>query len=252
LIYSVVCTDVNAYVGWQCELLEYTWRRAAQPGDLVRVVTCREDVPLPRHRHARVLRVDPPEATQGYKAIERLFALQQWLERERPDGTVLVIDPDVVFRRAVIGECERGAPRAQFWADYTPVSPHTQAATWPMLIHSADLEMLLPRWIAFTEGIYAATHRWESDMHALVSAAAACGLEFSLEAIGAFVGWPDEVVGECPLVHYCQGVVSTDGELLWTKRSYRPWTRVPGAERARHGYCRDLLALVDEYAATMS
>jgi hypothetical protein len=240
LIYTVVSTDVNPYIDWQCELLEYTWRRAAQPGELIRIVTCTGDVPLPRHRHARPVRMTPHQSAHDYKPFER------------PEGTVLVVDPDVVFRRAIAGEASRGAPRAQLWVDYTPVSPRTQAATWPMLIHTADLEGLLPRWISFTAAIHRATHRWESDMHALVSAAAASGLTFSLEAIAAFVGWPDQVVGECPLVHYCQDVVSVDGEVLWTKRSYRPWARVPGAGRARHGYCRDLLALVDEYAGSVS
>ncbi len=257
MIYTVVCTDVNPYVDWQCELLEYTWKRAAQPGALLRLVTCEETVALPRHRHAEVLRVAPTAGQDarrdlGYKAFERLFALQHWMETARPEGTVLIIDPDVVFRRVVSGEAAPGAPRGQLWCDYQPVNPHTQAVTWPMLMHTSDLAPLLPRWIAFTAAIYAATYRWETDMHALVSAAAAGGLRFSLEAIGAFVGWPDEIVGQAPLVHYCQDVTADDGEVLWAKRAYQPWTRVPNAARARHAYCRDLLTLVDEYAASRS
>src|SRR5689334_11577333 len=101
MIYSVVCTDLTAYIGWQCDLLEYTWKRAAQPGKLLRLVTCGVGNPLPRHRYATVLRVDRrPELDRGYKPFERLFALEQWLSREQPQGTVLVIDPDVVFRKA--------------------------------------------------------------------------------------------------------------------------------------------------------
>jgi hypothetical protein len=249
VIYSVVCTDVNRFVGWQCELLEYTWERAAQPGELVRVVTAPDGAVLPRHRHARVLRSTPELArTRGYKAFERLFALAAWLRRERPDGTVLVLDPDCVFRRAVVQEVTPGAPRAQHWVDFPSRARVAQAATWPMLIHTRDLEALLPRWIAFTGAIHAVTHRWESDMYGLVAAAAAAGLRFSLDAIGAYVGWPDELVGEAPIVHYCQDVLAGDGELLWSKRSYRPWAHVAGAERARHAYCRDLLALVNEHA----
>ncbi|MEQ1898450.1 MAG: hypothetical protein ABL971_13790 [Vicinamibacterales bacterium] len=248
MIHTVVCTDLSDYIGWQCNLLEYTWKRAAQPGELLRLVTCSDGDPLPAHRHMRVLRVDPPPARdQGYKAFERLFALEQWIAREKPDGTVLVVDPDIVFRRAIHQEAAPGSPRAQFWADYMPLSAETQAATWPMLIHSHDLARLLPRWIAFTSAIYATTCRWESDMHALVSAAAAGGLRFVLEPVGAFVGWPDEVVGAAPIVHYCQDVVAEDGEVLFAKRSYQPWSRVPGAERA-HGYCRDLLQLIDDHA----
>lgn len=253
MIYSVICTDVNDSIGWQCDLLEYTWKRAKQPGELLRLVTCPEGVLLPQHRHARVLRIAPqPALTHGYKAFERLFALEHWLRRERPEGTVLILDPDSVFRRAITGEARPGAPRAQLWVDYRCETELTQAATWPMLIHTQDLEALLPRWIAFTSAIYKATHRWESDMNGLVAAAAAGGLRFSLDTIGAFVGWPDELVGEAPVVHYCQNVLDRDGEVLWSKRTYQPWAAVTGAERVRHGYCHDLLALINEYAARCS
>lgn len=206
---------------------------------------------MPVHRHARVLRVIPePERSLGYKAFERLLALEHWLKLERPVGTVLVMDPDVVFLRAVTGEAEEGNPRAQHWVDYHPEGAHTQAATWPMLIHTSDLERLLPQWIAFTASIYAATKRWESDMYGLVSAAASGNLTFSLEQIGAFVGWPDEAVGDAPIVHYCQDVVSDEGDLLWSKSDYQPWARVEEADRARHSYCRDLLAVLNEYVET--
>jgi hypothetical protein len=253
LIYSVICTDVNDSIGWQCDLLEYTWKRAGQPGELVRLVTCPEGAILPRHYHARVLRaVAQPALTLGYKAFERLFALEHWLRHERPEGTVLILDPDCVFRRAITGDVKPGAPRAQRWVDYRCETELTQAATWPMLIHTRDLEALLPHWISFTSAIYGATHRWESDMTGLVAAAAVRGLRFSLDAIGAFVGWPDELVGEAPIVHYCQNVLADDGELLWSKRTYQPWAPVTGAEQARHGYCRDLLALLNEYAAKRS
>ena len=96
--------------------------------------------------------------------------------------------------------------------------------------------------------IRAAIRRWESDMLGFVIAAAELGLEFSVDAIGAFVKWPDELVGQAPIVHYCQKVLATDGTLLWDKRQYRPWEAVPGADRAHHTYCRDLLAILNEMA----
>jgi hypothetical protein len=123
-----------------------------------------------------------------------------------------------------------------------------QPATWPALLHTRDLERILPAWIQATRVIRAAVRRWESDMLGFVIAAAEVGLEFSLDAIGAFVKWPDEQVGQAPIVHYCQDVLATDGSLLWNKRQYRPWDAVPGADRAQHLYCRDLLEILNEYA----
>lgn len=249
MIYSVVCTDVNEYVNWQCELLEYTWKRAGQPGELIRLVTCPDDTKLPAHRHARVIRIAAPSSlTDGYLAFGRLFALQDWLKLERPEGSVLIIDPDCVFRRPIVEEVKRRAPRAQHWVDFEPRLP-MQAATWPALIHTSDLGELLPRWIEATRAVRSATSRWESDMYGLVTAAAAMGLRFSLDAIAAFVNWPDELVGEAPIVHYCQDVVGADGTLIWAKRQYQPWEEVRDGEQARHGYCRDLLQLLNECAA---
>lgn len=275
MIYSVVCTNVNDYVNWQCELLEYSWKRAKQPGSLLRLVSCPQDVPLPEHRHARVVRVGPPRRrARRYVAYERLFALRDWLHREQPVGSVLILDPDCVFRRPIEEEVAARAPRAQLWVDfdttgrvwtyrrrpwskkrgvidtlYTIDPARLQAATWPALLHARDLERILPAWIEATGVIRAATGRWASDMLGFVIAAAESGLRFSLDAIGAFVNWPDELVGEAPIVHYCQDVHATDGSLLWAKRTYEPWESVAGSERAQHGYCRDLLAILNEYAA---
>jgi len=275
VIYSVVCTNVNDYINWQCELLEYTWKRAKQPGSLIRLVNCREDTRLPEHRHARVVRVGSPrKRTRRYIAYERLFALQDWLRREQPEGSVLILDPDCVFRRPVETEVAPGAPTAQHWVDFESTGRvwtyrrwpwsrkrnvvdalydldrgQLQAATWPALIHTRDLERILPAWIEATRVIRAATGRWASDMLGFVIAAAESGLRFSLDVIGAFVKWPDELVGEAPIVHYCQDVYATDGSLLWAKRTYLPWEAVVGSEQAHHSYCRDLLAILNEYAA---
>ena len=129
-----------------------------------------------------------------------------------------------------MNEVEPGAPRAQHWVDFK-TKPPAQAATWPALIHTRDLEGLLPRWIDATRAVRTATGRWESDMYGLVTAAAGLGLVFSLEAIGAFVNWPDELVGEAPIIHFCQDIVDAEGTLIWSKRQYQPWKKCRGGNR---------------------
>jgi len=252
VIHTVVCTDVNDYIDWQCELLEYSWARVGQPGELLRLVCAPADVPLPSHRHARVVRIaEPSGRTGGYGAFERLFSLQDWLQAERPQGSVLVIDPDCVFRTAIDRDIRPGAPVAQRWVDFQ-ANNGAQPATWPALFHSEDLLRLLPGWINMTRALYSATKRWESDMFGLVSAAASLKIEFSLENVGAFVGWPDEEVGDAPIVHYCQDVLAADGRTLWSKRGYTPWEKVGGADQVKHAYCRDLLDILNEFAELKS
>jgi hypothetical protein len=225
--------------------------------------------PLPTHRHARVVRTRAsnvhPDTGDHYVPYNRLFSALEWLQDERPAGTVLLLDPDVVFRAPVTTTVVPGAPRAQRWIGFditgsvaedvvvreTGVDPAAiQGVTWPALIHTSDLAALLPRWIELTAAVRAATGLWESDMVAFIGAAAEQGLRFTPDTIAAFVGWPEEDVAGAPLIHYCQAVEDEDGAVLWTKHHYRPWDPIEvDPATARLDYCRDLLSILKGYVA---
>ena len=266
MIYTVVCTDLNDYINWQFELLEYSWSRVNQPGKLIRLVSCEDDVALPEHRHAQVYRTKPsnvhPTSGDVYVCYNRLYSLQQWLDEQDIDGTVLIVDADVVFRKPLKTEVSSGSPIGQHWLDYglsedfksavesasaVPVDK-LQAVTWPALIHSQDLQKLMPRWIEITVTIREQLKRQESDMFAFLAAAQEQNLEFELGTTTAFMPWPDEKVQGAPIIHYCQIVEALDGSELWAKGRYQPWNRVAGAQTAKLPYCRDLVELVDEFA----
>ena len=261
-VHAVLCTDTAPALQWQCELLEHTWSAVGQPGDLVRLVAAPDDEPLPVHAIARVLRTPPsnvhPVSGDAYIPYNRLYSLATWLERERPRGTVLVLDPDMVFRAPLPLRAASGAPVAQRWVDFgdgrwladrmaVPRS-RLQPATWPLAIRTEDLQALLPRWIERTAEVRARTQRWESDMFALVLAAADLDLGFELTTTCAWMPWPEADVRGAALVHYCQVVEGAGGAALWSKRDYRPWDPIGDPGRARLAYCRDLLAIVDAYA----
>ena len=122
MIYTVVCTDINDYVNWQFELLEYSWSRIHQPGKLVRLVACEDDAELPQHKHAEVFRTRPtnvhPESGDVYVCYNRLYSLKQWLDDEDIQGTVLIVDADVVFRSPIKTTRDQGNPLGQHWVDY--------------------------------------------------------------------------------------------------------------------------------------
>ncbi len=267
MIYTVVCTDFNDYANWQCELLEYSWSRVKQPGKLVRLVSCEADAVLPIHRHAEVVRTRPtnthPESGDFYPPYNRIHSLNQWLEENNINGTVLIVDCDVIFRSPLKTKVREGFPVAQHWLDYgvsdafreainadSDVDVDTlQAATWPALIHSGDLRRILPRWIEITQSIREQIHRQESDMFAFLAASRELDIDYELGTTTAFMPWPDKLVPNAPLVHYCQPVNDHDGAQLWYKQGYHPWDSVAGADRAELPYCRDLLHLINEYAA---
>lgn len=264
--YTVICTDLSPYINWQCELLEYSWSRVNQPGNIVRLVACEETEELPQHRFMEAVRCQPtshhPESGDYYPPYNRLFSLQEWLQNKDINGSILIIDADVVFQKPLKKLVNPGLPLAQHWLDFgfsddfigsiransDVVIDKLRPITWPAVIHSDDLRRMLPRWIELTLRIREAIHRQESDMYGFVVAAEELNIEFELGLHTAFMPWPDEQVGESPLIHYCQKVWSNNGHDLWNKFDYNPWNRVPNGPQAHLSYCRELLKIIDQYA----
>ena len=263
-IYSVICTDTAPELQWQCELLEHTWREVGQPGELIRLVAAADDQPLPVHTHMRVVPTPPSNVHPGtgdhYVPYNRLYSFDAWLRNEGPEGTVIVLDPDMVFRAAWPAAAAPGAPVGQRWVDFGTGQfladaldvdlAALQHVTWPMAIHTSDLSRLMPDWIARTAEIRGVLGRWESDMYALVAAAADQRLAFSLQTTCAWMNWPEADVAGAPLIHYCQPVDGRDGQRVWYKRDYRPWDTGFDPSAARLDYCRDLLEIVRSCAQT--
>jgi hypothetical protein len=282
-LHTVVCTDLDPYGDWQCRLLEHTWHRVAQPGELVRLVGSNGNDRPPGHDHARVVTTravnDHPDAPGHYPGFNRLWSLQEWLATEQPQGSVLVLDADMVFRAPVRTTTGPGMIVAQEWHGFVATSElerllqgpdRTEATalpplTWPMIVDAGDLAALLPRWLECTAELRRVTGRWESDMLGLVVAVAESGLRVRYETLGAWTSWPEDFVAGAPIVHYCQPVVHRDGSRLWYKQDWRPSVvvdRDSGDPRldtrpheplaidpndAKLDYCRDLLHLLDEF-----
>jgi hypothetical protein len=261
--FSVVCTDTDASVNWQCQVLIHTWRAVGQPGEFVRLVAAPDGGPVPDHVHARVVVTGAPNAHPDtgdrYPPYNRLFSLAEWLRTERPVGTVLLLDPDMVFRAPVRRWAEPGTAVMQPWLDFSSASAPAAsliaaatvgaaalpAITWPALIHTSDLARILPRWIELTSAVRRGVDAWESDMYGFVGAMAEDGLGFVADPLTAWMNWPEEAVAGAPIIHYCQTVEDHDGEPLWSKRDYRPWEPIEvDPSRARLDYCRDLLAIL--------
>ncbi|MDA9981999.1 UDP-N-acetylglucosamine-transferase, partial [Gammaproteobacteria bacterium] len=266
MIYSVICTDNGANIHWQSELLEYSWSRVNQSGELIRLVSCEAHEDLPEHKYTKVIRTRPtsihPDSGDGYLPYNRLFSFRQWLEEYQPQGTVLILDPDCVFRKPLNIEVQEDRPIGQHWLDFgisdsfrnaiknasDVKTGDLQPLTWPVLIDCNDLQKIISRWIDLTAAIREKTKGWESDMFAFTVASKEHGLEFDLQTHTAWTPWPNEKVADASIIHYCQKIMSDDGQQLWWKQAYRPWDRVENTQ-ADQEYCCDLLRLVDEHAA---
>lgn len=269
-LFTLVCTDTSDYAHWQTELLEHSWARAGIPGELVRLVATPNGESPPKHQFARVVQTGAqnthPRLSEPYIPINRLFSLQQWLETERPVGTVLLLDCDMAFRAVPTIQSEPGAPVFQWWYDFRLVEPwlgalarlaptavpHIDPITWPCLIHTSDLRPLMRRWIDLTLALREEIGAWESDMVAFAAAVAERNLPTARSMVAAWTPWPDDVVGDAPIIHYCQSLLDKDGHELWSKRTYRPWEPIPEADLAALGYGRDLLRILGRYATLRS
>ncbi len=282
MFYTVFSTTDSPYMQWQSELLEYSWRKVGQEGNLVRLVATDDFENPPQHRYAQTVATSPrtvnPETGDEYVIYNKPASLLEWLHVEQPHGTVLLVDPDCVFRAPVRRSVSPGFPESQHWLDHetgTPVknspfglgrrfaflSEHcvetgmqAQSMMIPTLIHSSDLKAICGRWLELCgyirQGVQGpdAYGFWESDMFAYTVAAAEYGLEHKLTNLGVCTNWPTERVPGAPIIHYCQPIKDRNDETIWSKGDYRPWERVENSRVPAQDYGRDLVALINECA----
>jgi len=123
----------------------------------------------------------------------------------------------------------------------------------PTLIHTNDLKRLVPRWLEITGQIRQGVRNrkgmplWESDMFGYVIAAAECGLVHEQASLGICTNWSPMDVPNAPIIHYCQPIRSTTEEIVWDKKTYRPWEKVLHPDRAKEDYGRDLFHILNRY-----
>ncbi|MDR4492891.1 MAG: hypothetical protein AB7I44_19725 [Hyphomicrobiaceae bacterium] len=279
MIYTVFSTTDNPYMNWQSRLLEFSWAEVNQPGELIRLVATSERNHLPASQQAKVIPTWPwdthPITGDRYLIYNKPASLSQWLTTHKPEGTVLFIDPDCVFRSPIVTEVTPGYSLSQKWIDFrsdrtyystddgSPVNliqrfcKHNpeliQGVMIPTLIHTDDLRRLVTRWLEVTGQIRQGIRNregqplWESDMFGFVIAAAECGLLQKPADLGICTNWLPADVPNAPIIHYCQSILSKTDEPLWDKKSYKPWERVVDPQQAKCDYGRDLLALLNRF-----
>ena len=282
MFYTVFSTTDNPYMNWQSELLEYSWKEVGQPGELIRLVATADREHLPSSQYAKVVPTWPwdihPLTGDQYLIYNKPASLSQWLATDKPEGTVLFIDPDCVFRAPVHRKVLEGHPVSQNWIEWRPeltYYPPDQGPPFdlikqfckknldlvrgvmiPTLIHTNDLKRLVPRWLEVTgqirQGVRNREGRplWESDMFGYIIAAAEYGLVHEQANLGICTNWSPMDVPDAPIIHYCQSIQSNEGEALWNKRSYQPWEKIEDPQRAQHDFGRDLFNMLNRLVET--
>jgi len=266
---------------WRAELLEYSWGRARQPGELVRLVA--ESPSPPSHRHARVVPTTAwsphPYTGDVYPPYQRAGGVLEWLFTEQPDGTILLVEPTTVFRAAVNDEVRPGGAKATarsvsdgwdgrsqgngpfglgptfaFLEKYcVDRDLELDAVRLPLLIHSKDLRKIAARWLELMSLIRAEAARAQdrplkdADEVAYLIAAAEAHVPHAVAELG--IG--TEVVSDAAtLIDYRRPIEyaereSGEGGNLWDWSKYDAWSPVqPASAKTETG--REVLTILSD------
>ena len=206
MIFTVFCAPALEAMQRPAELLEFSWGKVRQPGELLRLAPTRPGVTAPRHRFARVVETlcwcPHPYSGDDSPSYDTPASLLEWLFTERVHGTILLVAPGWVFRSAVDTEVSPGRARATAWPelprgdgpfglgrgfDFLELccvdrKLELAAVAPPLAIHSTDLLRMAARWLELISIVRAETAippdgpRLDADRIAYAIAAAEAGI----------------------------------------------------------------------------
>ena len=274
MISTVFASTTGEEDQWRAELLEASWHRAAQPGALFRLIAARTGSALPRSRLARHVATLPflihPYTGDDSPAYLLPAGLLEWLIREKPEGTVLLLESSSVFLSSIDEEMTPGKAIATPWPDlpqpgtgpfglgqelsYLARVCADQAlevprATLPALVHSRDLLRLAPRWLELTTLLRAECREWagwSDSTHRLAFAIALAEWELDVEerplAVGTHEQQPSQGTNT-PVLTFGEPLHNEHGQVIWDPAAWQPWTPVD-PEATEQGLGRELLKLI--------
>lgn len=180
-IHTIYSISNSPYQEWQADLLDWSFARSGQPGNLIRI--CSEDshfrgrphsrskvgetIPTPNHAkldwpHYRLWRCDIPVSMFKRKfewpVMNKPASLKHLFEHRALDenDTLIFVDPDMVFTKPWVPVFERGTVCGQKWFGYTKAycerssirpefCPETQddCIMYPYAIKAGDLKEMV-------------------------------------------------------------------------------------------------------------
>ena len=229
IAYTVYSTSNSDYQAWRCELLDVSFQRVGQTGQLVRL--CSEDPYQPERPFdgsavAQVLCLpnwaDPEPDGARWMIANKPASMALWLESlpaSQDDAPVLFLDPDMIFLAPVELDVRPGRVVGQRWVDAdatgdprwdahaSHVRDRITAATIPMYPFATtvgDMRRIVGRFEALSHDIRRANPDcWESDMYGLAIAMHEAGLEvMTQDDLGVCNNWREQREGPARIAHY--------------------------------------------------
>ena len=211
--YVFYSTSKSDYQNWQRDLLEYSFKKVNQPGKLISYCSANEHNVIPKTIHVPSIEmeINCPDfmksfGEKNYGIANKLFSIKLWLETF-PDlsGTVLFMDPDMVFLSKIDVLVEEGTICGQLWDEpgvanhryfmkYTPDDLKERLIRenifmFPFCINIKDMQKILPDFISYSSTIYQNEACWEADMYGIVIAAIKSNLKIIGHDFGCCNNW---------------------------------------------------------------
>ncbi|MEM9302142.1 MAG: PqqD family protein [Pseudomonadota bacterium] len=274
MIITVHCTGAGGAAEWQAELLEWSFLRFGQPGELVRLVPGVPQKDSPVHHLTRVHRTDSwnphPWTDDVSDAYELPAGALQWLLEENLDATILLLESDMAFQAPIDEEVTPGTAIGAPWTDgptvdgpapfglpeaFEPLvaycvhrSLKLPLVRFPVLIHARDLARMAARWLELTGMIRSEVEvskraHLSAQRLAYAIAAAEYGVTHETRDL---LGRTDDKDSSSPLISYRIPIVSADGKSIWDPAVYAAWGQI-WPELAEPGPGRQFLAFLQEY-----
>jgi hypothetical protein len=254
------CED-KTYMWWQAELLHHSFVKTGMHAELTAIVAPSAE---PQHAFScNVARVASyAECCPGkpLMVLNKPGGIAEWAALDGPrEETVLIVDPDSVFLRAVpdlgpIPDGEAYSEPHDYMALDIPANklvierhckPSARAGVQPVgiyiLVNRGALVDLARLWLERSIEIAAdpvcrealAGTGWLSDMWGYAIAAAELGIHHHLRGFSQVTGSHSL---DRPITHYCYPLLAdpahrwapeTQVPLLWSKWHYQPWSEPP-------------------------
>ncbi len=253
MIQTVFIAGNSATAHWQASLLEYSWQCSGQPGELIRLFPAASSTPLPVHKLAQVVRTmdweTHPYLLDQCEAYNTPASLLEWLLRDKPDTTILLLRPDSVFQQPIATELNSGEAIGNGGMQFTSGdaafglaneyrnlqaycvnrSLELPRVQMPLLIHAKDLVKLCARWLELIgiirmEAHLAAGPAPDAQELAYAIAAAEYRIPHKVEALTSVDA---QAHSECPVLSYTQPIESPAGRILFDPATYSPGDALP-------------------------
>jgi hypothetical protein len=271
-------TSNNEYQNWQRDLLEYSFIKVNQPGQLWAYVSKNENNIIPRTKHIPLIEkeIECPDymnffdPKKKYGIANKFCSIKLWLDTNPTlEGSVLFLDPDMIFINKIDVEVKEGTIVGQLWVDkyieshqhfikYTPpeckhmLLPENMFM-FPFCINVKDMRRIIEDYIKYTSIIYKHESCWEAEMFGLIIAALKSNLKIIGKNLGCCNNWKPQNQLNFNMVHYPGVMFNNLNEKIWFKQDFTkdtssiPWTLNVTCDQTTNLIEYQLISTIKEY-----